>query len=376
MDFRKFLKSPGAATGGAAAGRPGAGAGEEEQVLPYFGGLQVDSRERRLRLRLDGGERPRPGFYRFAVSGRSATLRGPAEAPPLEDLPAVRGHLLGARLVLPSGAVEPLFCLPEEVPPRCAPIIARRWPTGELLFDQLEFEGDAEEAVRRALQDEQPLARRKGVPASLRAAFAYTVGERLAQRLAIPVSPLELLPYIAAIAERGGAAAAEALVALQDERRAYVRRREQELLAAAAAAQGAAREQQRAAAQAAAAAQSADSRRATGRSPPGRDRRPAPLVAEERAEAALHAAGATLLDTRALGRDQLEVTYRFYGQRFISIVQASTLQVLDAGVCLAGADSLVTLESLPSVLKEAIETRRLVITRRAPGDSTYEDYDD
>ena len=219
----------------------------------------------------------------------------------------------------------------------------------------------------------QPLARLKGVPASLRAAYAYTVGERTAQRLAIPVSPLELLPYVAAIAERGADAAAEALTRLQEERRAYVRSREQELLAATAAAAAAAREQQRAAAQAAA-AHSTDHRR--GRAQPSRDRRPAPLVAEERAEAALHAAGATLLDTRALGREQLEVTYRFYGQRFISIVQASTLQVLDAGVCLAGADGLVTLESLPSVLKEAIETHRLVITRRAPGDSAYEDYDD
>ena len=77
MDFRKFLKSPGAAPGGAALAA-------EEQVLPYFGGPQVDSRERRLRLRLyrdaegAGGGRPRPGFYRFAVDGRSATLRGPA----------------------------------------------------------------------------------------------------------------------------------------------------------------------------------------------------------------------------------------------------------------------------------------------------------
>ncbi len=371
MDFRRFLNSPGAGSPTTADG----GAGSDEQVLPYFGGPYVDSRERRLRLRLDGGERPRPGFYRFAVGGRSATLRGPAEAPPLEDLKAVRGHLLGARLVLPSGAVEPLFCLPEEVPPRFAPILARRWPTGELLYDQLEFEGDAEEAVRRALQDEQPLAALKAVPASLRAAFAYTVGERAAQRLAVPVSPLELLPAIAAIAERGVPAATEALLALQEERRAYARSREQELLAATAAAQAAAREQQRA--QAAAARLPEHGRAARpGRVPPDRGR-PAPLAAEERAEHALHAAGATLLDTRSLGRDQLEVIYRFHGQRFISIVQASTLQVIDAGVCLAGADSLVTLESLPSVLKEAIETRRLVITRRAPGDADYyEDFDD
>jgi len=45
-------------------------------------------------------------------------------------------------------------------------------------------------------------------------------------------------------------------------------------------------------------------------------------------------------------------------------IDAITLQVWDAGVCLAGEDRLVTLESLPGVIREAIETGRLVITRR------------
>jgi hypothetical protein len=52
-------------------------------------------------------------------------------------------------------------------------------------------------------------------------------------------------------------------------------------------------------------------------------------------------------------------------ERFISIVDADSLQVVDAGVCLAGADSKVTLESLPSVIREAIDTDVLVITRHA-----------
>ena len=46
------------------------------------------------------------------------------------------------------------------------------------------------------------------------------------------------------------------------------------------------------------------------------------------------------------------------------VVDAITLQVYDAGVCLAGEDRLVTLDSLPSVIREAIDTSRLVITRR------------
>ncbi|MCW5831023.1 MAG: hypothetical protein KIS78_01030 [Labilithrix sp.] len=51
------------------------------------------------------------------------------------------------------------------------------------------------------------------------------------------------------------------------------------------------------------------------------------------------------------------------GERFISVIDALTLQVFDSGVCLAGADRLVTLDSLPGVIREA-ETDALVITRR------------
>jgi hypothetical protein len=53
------------------------------------------------------------------------------------------------------------------------------------------------------------------------------------------------------------------------------------------------------------------------------------------------------------------------GERFISVADEHTLQVLDAGICLGHppSDKLVTLDSLPSVIKEAIETGALVILR-------------
>jgi hypothetical protein len=47
------------------------------------------------------------------------------------------------------------------------------------------------------------------------------------------------------------------------------------------------------------------------------------------------------------------------------LLDAQTLQVLDAGICLAGEDRLVTFESLFSVIREAIETDVLVVTRHA-----------
>jgi hypothetical protein len=84
-----------------------------------------------------------------------------------------------------------------------------------------------------------------------------------------------------------------------------------------------------------------------------------------RVERALASAGARLHDTRRLEGGRLEVTFRFMGERFLSIVDMGTLQVVDAGICLAGADREVTLESLPSVIREAIEDGVLVITRHA-----------
>ncbi|ATB31595.1 hypothetical protein [Melittangium boletus] len=94
------------------------------------------------------------------------------------------------------------------------------------------------------------------------------------------------------------------------------------------------------------------------------------LVAAEaritsRVERALDAAGARLLDLRRRGAGLWEVTFSFMGERFQSLVEADTLGVVDAGICLAGEDRLVTLESLPSVIREAIKEDVLVITRHA-----------
>jgi hypothetical protein len=51
------------------------------------------------------------------------------------------------------------------------------------------------------------------------------------------------------------------------------------------------------------------------------------------------------------------------GQRLISLVEPERLRVIDAGFCLQGQDELVTLDSLPSVLREALDTDQLHITR-------------
>ncbi len=331
MDYRKFLGKV------------------ESAVLPYFGGGTVDAPSRRLRLAAP----VTPGWWRFEIQGRTATAREPAGPEGLDALPLVRGHAWGARLVREGAVAEALLLLPEEESPRFSPVRARRWHDGSLLFDGLDFEGEAEGSARLVLEEAGTLASVKAVPASLRAAFGYTVLEATSRALHIRFAPVEVRSRVLEVAERGRAMAEEVLRHLMAEREAHVRALEAQRVAQEARLQG---EVERARVR-------AEVARRPAVQPPRRVER----EVGDRVERVLAHAGARLVDQRRIGNRQLEVTFRFMGERFISLVDVNTLQVMDAGICLAGADREVTLESLPSVIREAIDTDRLVITR-------YDDY--
>jgi hypothetical protein len=335
VDYRKFLGQ------------------EEERVLPYLGGAFLHAADRRLRLATE----PRaPGWFRFRVKGREATLVGPAEPEGLEALPSVRGHLVGDRLVREGSVAERVHFLPEEEPPRLTPARARRWHSGDLLFDMLDFESEAEEAARRALEEEASLAQVKGVPATLRSAFAYSVVEAESRRLGIPAAPRELRPHLGAVAEKGRPEAERILRALAAER-ALAAREMEEL--------NRRRQLQAMAQQAVAVQEAVVQARVQARG--GRHGRGREEDSIARADLALEAAGARMRSARGLGNGNLEVIFTFMDERFISVVNSQTLQVVDSGICLGHppADELITLESLPSVIKEAIDTGRLVILRHA-----------
>lgn len=336
VDYRRFL------------------AKTETLTLPWLGGREVDAKDRRLRL--DGDAPEKPGWFRFEVMGRRARVQAPADAPSLEALPKVRGWLRGDRLFREGGALEPVQLLPEEEPPAFSPIVARRWSPTVLLFEGLEFETEAEGAAREALGDRRSLQAVKGVPAPLRAAYGLALLERVAREVNVRFAPHEVRLALGPIAEGGVERAREVLRALEAERALarreldeLARRRQQALLAADVAAQvDALRERQ-----------AIGAVHAMGR----RNGPQAPI--EERAEEALAAAGAQLETLRRLRGDQLEVVFRYQGERFISIVDGATLQVIDSGICLGHPprDDLVTLESLIGVIHEAMETGALVILR-------------
>jgi hypothetical protein len=337
MDYRKYLGK------------------KEELVLPYLGGSRIFAPGRALRLKQDAAELP-AGWYAFEVSGREVLGNAPAEPQPslIEKLPVVRGHLLGKRLVTDGARVEDVYLFGAEEPELFAPAACRRWHSGELLFDRTELETEAEGAVRSAFLEDRTLAGVKGVPATLRAAFAYAVAERLAKELRIPISPAEIRARVADVAERGEVAVNEALTRLEAERRARAAVLEERMRDAAVL--------ERLAVQR---AQSRVAREADERRRQARRRGAAPEeIARLRVEEALDNAGARMLTYRRLDAAQVEVGWRFEGERFISVINPETLQVIDSGICLAGEDSLVTIDSLPGVVREAITDGVLVITRR------------
>lgn len=319
MDYKAFLKK------------------DETLVLPYFGGTRVDSADRRLRV--EATETP-PGWWLFAVEGRRAVPREPATQPDLAKLPAVRGHWANGWVVSDGRTLARISFPPDDEPAPLARVVARRWYSGDLLFDTTEFEDDAEIAAREALEQRRGIANVKGIVPSLRAAFAYALGMEVARELRVDVSMRELTPRVMAIADGGRDAAAQAFTALVEERvraEAEARRR--------------AEEAQRASRLGKAVAGARVVKKA--RSP------------VERVDEALEAAGARMLRVRWIARrEQLDVTWEVDGTRILTLVDPESLQVLDPGLCLSGAHRVLTLDAMPSVVREAIEEDHLNITRR------------
>ena len=312
MDYRQFLQKP------------------EERVLPYFGGTRVEDKDRHFRV---VGEW-RPGWWRFAIKKREARPAAPAEPQPIDHLPAVRGHYAGGWLFSSGQKMHRIALPPSDEPEPFAPCIGRRWYGGEILMDSVEFEDDAEIAVRDAFENQQSISQTKGVSPGLRAAFGYAVATSAAAELGIRLSAREISGRVLVIADGGPAIAAELLAEIEAQREAQRIATE-------------ARLRERALQDAARHAVVATNNRAN----PAR-----------RADQALEAAGARMLRSRPRS-GLLEVVFNFMGERFISLVDPGTLRVVDSGICLSGADRQLNLKSLPSAIKEAIDTGALHITR-------------
>lgn len=303
MDYRRFL------------GRV------ESMVLPYLGGSSVHAADRRLRV----STRVAAGWWRFEVEGRNATPKEQAERLDTSALQSMRGHLVGDWLFTSGTTAERMFLMPNEEE-MFTPAIARRWYGGDHLFDTALFADEAESAARDAFfAGASSLEGIKGVAPSLRAAFGFAVIRREAATIGLEVSPREVLARAHEVAS--GTLAPAPIVQALEARRYTIQ-------------------------------PTSDHRR----------HRPTTVATRENAEtracAALEPTGADVLAVRLTGDRTLEVVFRFRGERFIAVVDWESLHVYDSGICLSGADEMLGLDSLPSVIGEAMDDGVLHITRR------------
>ncbi len=336
MDYKSFLSS------------------RASLALPYFGGTRVDTADRRLRVVSapdPSGLAIDPGWWRFEIDGRRALPRDRAAPVELGALPAVRGHWASGWIVSSGRELGRIALPPEDEPPQLARVTARRWYSGELVLDSIDFEDDAEVSARSALEEGGSIAEVSGVVPSLRAAFSLSLAMAVAREAGVPVSHAELAPHLVAIGDGGRPAARAVLDRLVAQRRAADEAARARVQRAAAEARELARLEHE--------AQREVWLRQEARAAVVRRRNGDPA---SRADAALEGANARMLSARRAGGN-LEVRFVVDGVHLISVVAMDTLQVLDAGICLAGSDRMVTLDSLPSVVREAVRTGSLNITR-------------
>jgi hypothetical protein len=306
---------------------------KEPVVLPYVGGTRVDSAGRRLRIETEL-ER---GWWRFRVEGRRAVPIEKASPPALDGLPKVAGHWVLGWIASDGRSLARVALMPDDEPAPLARVTGRRWYSGDVMLESIDFEDDAEREARRALESHQPLGDVRGVVPSLRIAFGLALGAAVAREDGVTVSVRELVPAAVAIADHGRDAVREHLAALVERRRH--------------AEEDARRSAERVRLSSAAGTARSVSRHAD------------PV---QRADDALDGADARMLQCRRLGAGvHLDVTYDVDGTTIRSIVDAQTLQVLDPGICLSGQHAVLTLDAMPSVVREAIADDVLNITRPA-----------
>jgi len=299
-------------------------------TLPWTGGRSLCLKGQVWTI--DSKFPPYHGWYSFTVVGRKAI--NPCEADPQPDILAnvVTGYLVGDRLVLDDARVdpdpktiaansEPVFLLEDGLDRFVRISAGRTCDDGHLIFRQQEMPLGPEDEVLQIFLDNSldfyACRNIKGVVPALDAAFRMEVWQKIE-------------------AERRRQEL-ERLRREEEERRAREERR-QELITNLG---------------------NAETRREL-----------AKIDFGEAARAALAVGNAHYLDhRRAPRRGEMIVRFRLNRRRFECTCDERTLRIIDSGICLTShttgvkGDTMFTLESLPSVINEAIDTNVLVVYR-------------
>jgi hypothetical protein len=303
--------------------------GPKTIVMPWVQGrvLQYEGRTLIIRDSLP----PEQGWARFLIEGRIARFEGFTEAEPdLLVAESVTGYLVGDRLIADSvraatapetlvGEAERIFLVEPGLNRFCRLVAARTAPQEPLIYRGLVGPLGPEYEVQEAFEDNRPdLGGVKGVSPALEATFKVESWRR-------------------AEAERQRAL-------LEAERRA---------------------ERERQAAEDMRERLLARTGTASGR------RELARVDFSEAARAALALGGAVYLDSNRADRPgEMIVRFRMpdpINRRIACVCDATTLRVVDSGICLndyrtgVSGDRLFTLESLPGVIAAGYRQDKLVV---------------
>jgi hypothetical protein len=305
----------------------------ESVQAPWLGGRRLRQGPRTWKI--EHGLPREHGWYTFALVGRKCSVTGPG----IPDEPPFKleyGYLVGDRFVAQGARIDPdprqiagsseSIHLVEEGLDRFTRVsCGRMFEDGPLIYWGQEFPlGPEPEVLDAFLDEKESVSHVKDVTPALDASFRLEVFQRAeaARRRA------------EAARRRAEAEAARA----QEERRRDIQRRLGD---------------------------------------GGGRRAMAQIDFGEAARAALAVGGATLLDHRAsVNTHEMVVRFRLDNRRFECTCDNRTLQIIDSGICLTAEydsdewdrgeqrDRFFTLESLPSVIREAIAGGVLVVYRR------------
>lgn len=314
----------------------------EEKILPWLGGGTVDSTSQSWSIQ---GSRPQEfGWYKFSLQGRRARLASTEIQDPNPDFSQgklVKGYLIGDRFIRDNASVstdpnalvaqtEPVYCVDIGLE-RFSRVSVTKLLNGHLIYIRTEWPNGPEVEVQEAYQDRRDsVTQIPGVTPALDLAFRFVSLQRL--QMEERARELELLRKV------------------EEAKRAKEEKHQEALK---------------------------DLGTGAGR------RNLAQLDFPAAARAALALSGAELLDVRETRNpEEMVVQYRYQHRRLECTCDRLTLRIIDAGVCLsdhngAKGDTRFTLESLPTVIHEAMTLGKLVVWRHAPGDFDYhQDEDD
>jgi hypothetical protein len=310
----------------------------ETLVTPWLGGRSLRSGPREWKI--EGRLPEEHGWATFTISSRTATLLATTDAAPEALKYDVKGFLVGDRVVSDSIAgfnpspqtiisVSETVHLLEPGLDRFVRIVAgRMYEDGPLIFkSQLMPLGPETDVLNAFLDKKTSVTDIAHVPPALDAAFRMESWQRdEAERRRLE---------------------AERRRREEEEKRALEERR-QKIIQQLGDAQG--------------------------------RREMARIDFGEAARSALAVGDAEYLDHRkAARRNEMIVRFRINRRRFECTCDATTLQIIDSGICLTAhhddpdfkggtkGDTWFTLESLPSVIREAEREHRLVVYRHADG---------